>query len=333
MENTSLKNMGISVIIPTRNRVELLKRAIDSIIEQTYTRIEIVIVDDGSEQQQKTLLNEMLSKVSEIEITLLSLPHRKNGHGPSFSRNTGVYAARFDYIAFLDDDDELIEPSYFESITGKLAASNFAADLILSNQIAIEPTGALHTDNIWLEKYFINGPYLKLNKEDVAPLSSVFFDDVLEFAHINTIIVKKDLFQTVGGFDEAIRYEEDRDLFYRLINQAHCIWATGITNAKHYIPKQRVSASSIEIIEKLRLQAIVFSKSINYTSNPRHLKLRIRQLQFTYIKFAEYFVAHKKYSQAIIYSKLATSLQFSLKWCCYTQYLKLKELTHSGKAD
>lgn len=333
MSNISLRNPGFSIIIPTRNRVELLKRAVDSILEQTYSNIELIIVDDGSSDDARTKLNEMVSNISGSTIKLVLLPTRQNGHGPSFSRNTGVNAASFDYIAFLDDDDELTTKSYFEKIINKLSASDQAADLILSNQIAITPSGQQHTDNIWLETYLVNGPFLELGEDDIVPLPKAFFDNILEFAHINTTIVSKELFQAVGGFDEAIRYEEDRDLFYRLIGSAKNIWATGITNAKHYIPKKRVSASSIDLIEKLRLQSIVYSKSIIYTDNPKRLKLIVCQLQFIYRKHVAHFLAEGEYRKAVIYAKLSTSLKFSLKWFCYTKYLELKELTHSGNKD
>lgn len=333
MGQAVLRNMGISIVIPTRNRVTLLKRAVDSILNQTYSNIEIIIVDDGSNEGERTKLNEMVASISDISINLILLHARDNGHGPSFSRNTGANAAKFNYIAFLDDDDELTTASYFKSITSKLLVSDTPSDLILSNQIAITPEGKVHNDNIWLEKYFINGPFLNLNKDEIARLSPTFFDSVLEFAHINTIIVSKELFQKIGGFDEAIRYEEDRDIFYRLIGTAETIWATGIISAKHYIPKKRVSASSIELIEKLRLQSIVFSKSINNSNNPQRLKLIVTELQFIYRKHVEYFLAHEEYRKAVIYAKLSTSLRFNLKWFFYTKYLKLKELTHSGNSD
>jgi glycosyltransferase involved in cell wall biosynthesis len=333
MSTIGLANVGFSIVIPTRNRVELLERAIDSIVNQTYQNLEIIIVDDGSSNDTRAKLSKLISSINSVSINLLLLPSRKNGHGPSFSRNTGANAAKFDYIAFLDDDDELIAKSYFETVANKLCGSATTADLILSNQIAVTPSKQQHTENIWLEKYLINGPFLKLSEDDVVSLPSNFFDNILEFAHINTIIVTKELFNQIDGFDEAIRYEEDRDLFYRLISSAKNIWATGITNAKHYIPKQRDSASSIHLIEKLRLQSIVYSKSILYTDNPQRLKLIVCQLGFIYRKHVAHFLAKGEYRKAIIYAKLSTSLKFNLKWFLYTKYLKFKELINLGNQD
>lgn len=333
MSNISLENLGFSIVIPTRNRVDLLERAVDSIVNQTYSNLEIIIVDDGSSDDARAELSKLIANINSVSINLLLLPNRNNGHGPSFSRNTGANAAKFDYIAFLDDDDELITKSYFERVANKLCSSDTAADLILSNQIAVTPLKQQHTENIWLEKYLINGPFLKLSGDEIVSLPSNFFDNILEFAHVNTIIVSKELFNQIDGFDEAIRYEEDRDLFYRLISSTKNIWATGITNAKHYIPQQRDSASSIDLIEKLRLQSIVYSKSILYTDNPQRLKLIVCQLDFIYRKHVAHFLAKGEYRKAVIYANLSTSLKFNLKWFLYAKYLKFKELINLGTQD
>ena len=86
----------ISVIIPTYNRSDFLKEAIESVLEQTYQPFELIVVDDGSTDDTASVLSCYAGKIS-----ALSAYHG----GPSAARNYGIKAARGDYIAFLVSDD------------------------------------------------------------------------------------------------------------------------------------------------------------------------------------------------------------------------------------
>ncbi len=90
----------VSVIIPTYNRADLIQRAINSVRNQTYRNLEILVVDDGS-------LDNTRSVVESIpDSRIRYMRHEKNRGLPAAARNTGIRAARGDFIAFLDDDDE-----------------------------------------------------------------------------------------------------------------------------------------------------------------------------------------------------------------------------------
>ncbi len=91
---------AISVIMPTYNRAELLPRAINSILWQTYKDFEFIIVDDGSTDDTARLLKEYADKDKRIRI----LRNEKN-KGIAYSRQRGLDAARGKYIAVMDSDD------------------------------------------------------------------------------------------------------------------------------------------------------------------------------------------------------------------------------------
>lgn len=88
----------VSVIIPTYNRGKTIKRAIDSVLHQTYQKLEIIIVDDCSEDNTAELINE----IGDIRIQYMKLEHNS---GACVARNIGVSRASGDYIAFQDSDD------------------------------------------------------------------------------------------------------------------------------------------------------------------------------------------------------------------------------------
>lgn len=87
----------VSIIIPTYDRTEFLKLTIESIINQTYKNIEIIVVDDGTPHDRNLLLCQTFEKVKYIKI--------ENSGGPAKPRNTGINLAKGKYIAFIDDDD------------------------------------------------------------------------------------------------------------------------------------------------------------------------------------------------------------------------------------
>lgn len=88
----------VSVIIPTYNRGYIIKQAVESVQNQTYSEIEILIVDDGSTDNTE----EIVSKISDNRIRYIKNP---NNCGVSHTRNLGIAAARGNYIAFQDSDD------------------------------------------------------------------------------------------------------------------------------------------------------------------------------------------------------------------------------------
>ena len=101
----------ISVIIPTYNRAQLAKRAVKSVLGQSFRDFEVILVDDGSTDHTK----EILQGLGDARVRYIYQPNR----GPSVARNTGILAARGDYVAFLDSDDRFL-PHHLERLHARL---------------------------------------------------------------------------------------------------------------------------------------------------------------------------------------------------------------------
>ena len=99
----------ISVIIPVYNVEKYLRRCIDSVINQTYKNLEIIIVDDGSTDNSSNICDEYTNKDSRVKVV-----HKENG-GLSSARNVGIELAKGDLIAFVDSDD-YIELEMYEKL-------------------------------------------------------------------------------------------------------------------------------------------------------------------------------------------------------------------------
>ena len=124
---------AISVIIPTRNRPQLVKRAVESSMAQTLKEIEIIVVIDGLDIST----NRELEKIKEPRLKIVQLTNSKGGAG---ARNAGVAKARGEWIAFLDDDDEWL-PQKLERQLAAAEKSQYKYPIISCSLTARTPKG------------------------------------------------------------------------------------------------------------------------------------------------------------------------------------------------
>jgi glycosyltransferase involved in cell wall biosynthesis len=183
----------VSVIIPTYNRAFLLDRAIDSVLRQTVQCSELIIVDDGSTDHTHEILRDLLTSAG-VSCRVFS----QENAGPAAARNLGLRKSEFPFVAFLDSDDHWHKQ--------KLAKQY---QYLTSNpQYHIS-----HTREKWLRR----GLHLNQKKKHI-PRDGDIFDHCLQLCAVgmSTVMMKKDLFDEVGVFDESLRCCEDYDLWLRV---------------------------------------------------------------------------------------------------------------------
>ena len=149
----------ISIIVPTWNRRALLPRCIDSVLSQSYSDWELIIVDDGSTDGTSTLLEKYTHQDKRIRYLQLD-----GNTGVANARNIGVDAAKFDYVCFLDSDDEWREDKLEKQY--KIILSEDNIDFIFS---ALTRVGTLQRTEV----YHGNLDYSALLRYNFIPLSSV----------------------------------------------------------------------------------------------------------------------------------------------------------------
>lgn len=189
----------ISVIIPTYKRPSNLLRAIKSVLYQTYSNWELIIVDDNNNydkyrKETQELINNF-KKNYNIEIKYIK--HEKN-KGGSAARNTGIRAANGEYIAFLDDDDTWEKNKLKEIVdTFKNISSEYG---VCFSSYYVVTKGNKYVDYQPKTEGYI---YKKeLFKDYVSPTSAV--------------VVKKECFNNVGYFDESLPARQDYDMWLRI---------------------------------------------------------------------------------------------------------------------
>ncbi|HKN12196.1 MAG TPA: glycosyltransferase family A protein [Candidatus Binatus sp.] len=180
----------VSVIIPTYNRRAMLLEAIDSVLAQSANALELIVIDDGSTDGTAEHLT-LLAKNIRFE----HIDHR----GPAAARNRGVAMARAPLIAFLDSDD-LWAPAKLER------------QLVF---MRTNPACAIsQTNEIWIR----NGRRVAPGVRHCKRAGDIFIDS-LRTCLITTsaVMMRIDLFRSLGGFDEIMTAAEDYDLWLRIL--------------------------------------------------------------------------------------------------------------------
>ena len=184
----------VSVIIPTYNRATTILRAVKSVLSQSHQERELIVVDDAGEDGTHSLLD----KWPEIKTIVFDSPQ-----GVSAARNAGVAASCGEWIAFLDSDDEWLP--------GKLEKQLEWAKR--------ERCSLVHSDEIWIRNGVRVNPHKKHRKS-----GGDIFERCLKLCLISpsAVVMKRELFDEMGGFDVDFPVCEDYDLWLK-ITSLYCV--------------------------------------------------------------------------------------------------------------
>lgn len=186
-----MSNELVSCIIPTYNRAYCLRRAIDSVLKQTDQNFELIVVDDGSTDETIELLKEYQA---DGKLKVL----RQENRGVSAARNFGAAQARGEWLAFLDSDDEWLPEKL--SLQRKIWQSS--PELLW-----------VHGEEIWYRHAKRVNPK-KIHQKSGGDI----FERSLRLCLVapSSVVIKKELYQQHGGFDESFAVCEDYDFWLRL---------------------------------------------------------------------------------------------------------------------
>ena len=185
------KPLTVSVVVPTHNRAQELRRALSSAVEQSYPPLEIIVSDDGSTDETQAMLHQEYAR--ELETGLVRYVRSERRRGPSAARNAGLEAARGDLIAYLDSDNAW-EEHFLLLMAGTLAERDDA--------------GAAYCG-------------YNLRRDGDAPARQCFdrYDRAQLLARnyidLNAFVHRRRIFDQLGGFDESMSRLVDWELILR----------------------------------------------------------------------------------------------------------------------
>lgn len=195
-----IKEELVSVIIPTYKRPIKLKRAITSVLNQTYKNIEVIIVDDNNEGDEFRKETIVLMENFRNNKKVVYLKHKTNKNG-SAARNTGINYTKAKYIAFLDDDD-LFEPDKIKKQVNYLLKNPKKDAVVCLAKKSFR--GCTYKKNI------ITGDFHFLSR---------LLSGEIDFGAGSTLLIKKQVLLNLQGFDESFKRHQDWELLVRFFRE------------------------------------------------------------------------------------------------------------------
>lgn len=209
----------VSVIIPTYNRAKFLTDAVNSIINQNYENIEIIIVDDGSEDDTQSVVESLQERNQN-----LTYCRNERSKGPSGARNTGILKATGDYLSFLDSDDVWLDLHLRNGLD--VFNKHPGIDVLFGNFYVADYETKKHKYNFFDQKKLLHTLKTVQISPGIRLLQDNLFEALLQenFFHIGSVIIRKSVMNGIL-MDEAIIYAEDRDMAIQLYKKSKAIFA------------------------------------------------------------------------------------------------------------
>jgi glycosyltransferase involved in cell wall biosynthesis len=248
---------NISVIIPVYNAEETIKETIESVLSQTFSQFEIIVINDGS--QDKTL--EIVYRILDPRLKVLSYPNA----GVSVSRNRGISQAAGDYVSFLDADD-LWTPDKLETQLKALQANPQAA-------VAYSWTDWIDESGQFLR----SGGHITVNGDVYAKL---LLRDFVESG--SNPLIRRQALTEVGGFDKSLNLAADWDMWLRLAARYEFVAVPSSQILYRVSPNSmssnvwKMEAESLQIIERAFAVA---------PESLQHLKREVLGSRYKYLTF------------------------------------------------
>lgn len=184
----------LSAIIPTFNRTGYLELAMESVLKQTVSVDEMIIVDDGSTDDTRKIVESFKRSTHSTAIHYLYQENK----GPAAARNIGISFSNCDFVAFLDSDDQWVKRKIEKQFTS----------LLKSPEYDISHSG---------EKWFRRGEHLNQKKKHLPQHGDIFTQCLgLCAVGMSTVIANKNIFSEYGLFDETMPCCEDYDFWLRV---------------------------------------------------------------------------------------------------------------------
>lgn len=229
----SLRPIGseptVSVVLPVFNGETFVGRAVQSVLRQTMSDLELLVVDDGSTDRTSTVI----SRYSEPRLKLVKLA---TNSGAAAARNAGIDQARGEYIAFLDSDDEWM-PDKLERQLEYIAASSAPTGISTTGFRIYRVVSGRHQD-------IIPDPGLDWRRQQLT---------MCALSPGSTLMVKRDVFPQVGMFDVALRRFEDWDWVIRCLavrNIVICPSLLAVLHVDSRLSVEIVQQSAARFLEK-----------------------------------------------------------------------------------
>lgn len=208
----------ISVVIPSYNSARLLPETLESILAQDVRELEMIIVDDGSTDDTANIIRPYLnSRVRYL--------HLENSGGPSRPRNVGIRHARGRFIALFDSDDVMLPGKLQNSLHAFERAPS--SGFLCTDFSCMDEHGEVFLES-WLSKYerFQRLPKQSIGDHAYLIRQPIAYDYLVRhnFVGTSSVLIRRDIFDDVGYFDETLKNGDDGDMWFRILSRYDVVY-------------------------------------------------------------------------------------------------------------
>lgn len=283
--------LDLSVIIPLFNKKNEIRDTIESVLRQTISNFELIVVDDGSTDGSCDIITEIL----DARIRLIRQPNQ----GVSVARNTGIQNAKGELLLFLDADD-LWEPYFIEEIVS------------LHNQF---PQAGLYATAY---RYHSNGIYTNLrfkyiDKQSECQILGNYFKAAMGPPPVwsSAVAIPKSSFLSVGMFSEGLKNGEDLDMWARVALNFPVAWSPRPCSIYN-------RSSETGSAGNITTEDVTFINYLNNTTEKN--KFFIEYILKKRAELAKKMILRKKYFESLLLMRKCLSIKIFSLW--YVKYLK-----------
>jgi teichuronic acid biosynthesis glycosyltransferase TuaG len=250
----------ISIIIPCYNSELFIDRAIKSVLSQTFSDWELLLIDDHSKDNTKKIIESYTQNDKRIKI----LQTKENSGGPALPKNIGVENARGKYIAFLDHDDEWLP----EKLEKQLIVFENSKD----EKLGIVSCG-VKLINSSGKKFAV---VINSNKNifpEILVRNPIFSN--------SSVLIKKEVIDTIGERDIELKYSEDYDYWLRVAGAGYNFFYISEPLLKYYFHDNNVT-KNIGLSKKVENMETIFQKNIEVYKKYKYLYIGYFRLGVMY---------------------------------------------------
>jgi glycosyltransferase involved in cell wall biosynthesis len=262
----------VSVIIPTWNSALWIRETLASVRQQSYSPVEVVVVDDGSADETVALCRQDPGPPR-----IVSQPN----HGRGFARNRGLEEARGTYLAFLDHDDLLCTDSIAERV--RFLESHPDVGWVFTDAVEFDTTGDLR-------RFLGQFPWLNLGQDP--------FPQILRGCYplTSTVMIRRSLVDRVGGFDTTLNYGDDLEYFMRLLLAARVGWIREPLTRRRIHPDQGVSST----FDRWHSRSVIYTSFLRRQPDlsAHHRATVVRALRHARFKLGECYWSENDFPRA-----------------------------------
>lgn len=238
-----------SICVPAYNAEKYLSAALESVRAQRFTDWELIVTEDGSRDATEDIVRDFARKVTQ---SVRYDRHQQNLGLPA-TRNTGIAAARGEWIALLDADD-VWTAGHLETV----------ASLIPGTRAELIHAGSVLFDSDTGREIEVRAPTPQM----IAEFPRSLFNGVY-IIQPSSVVMKRCLWEDVGGFDPTFRYVEDREMWIRCARTGAPFVYSGVNTCLY---RKHASALSRHGVAMALASARVFEKNIDWEAVPRRLR-------------------------------------------------------------